>query len=80
MVGAQLGPYERELEHVFLGGEGHTLGAFRARCRALSALSDRVRERVLDVREPNHKALERLPETLWESQVYALGPLRDAGE
>ena len=80
VVGVQLGPYERELEHVFLGGEGHTLGAFRARCRALEALSDRVRERVLDVREPNHKALQKLPETLWESQVYTLGPLRDAGE
>ena len=80
VVGVQFGPYERELEHVFLGGEGHTLRAFRARCRALEALSDRVRERVLDVREPNRKALERLPETLLESQVYTLGPQRDAGE
>ena len=80
MVGAQLGPYERELEHVFLGGEAHTLRAFRERCRAMDALSDRVRARVLDVREPNRKALERLPETLWESQVYVLGPQRDAGE
>ena len=80
VVGAQLGPYERELEHVFLGGERNTLRAFRERCRALEALSDRVRERVLDVREPNRKALEGLPETLWESQVYFLGPQRDAGE
>ena len=80
VVAAQLGPYERELEHVFLGGEAHTLAAFRARCRALEALSERVRERVLDVREPNHKALLRLPDTLWESQVHVLGPLRDAGE
>ena len=80
VVGAQLGPYERDLEHVFLGGEAHTLRAFQARCRALEALSDRVRERMLDVREPNRKALERLPETLWESQVYVLGPQRDAGE
>lgn len=80
VVAAQLGPYERELEHIFLGGEGHTLGAFRERCRALDALSGRVRARVLDVREPNHKALLGLPETLWESQVYVLGPLRDAGE
>ena len=43
VVGAQLGPYERELEHVFLGGEAHTLRAFRERCRAMDALSDRVR-------------------------------------
>ena len=78
VVGVQLGPYERELEHVFLGGEAHTLRAFQERCRALQGLSDRVRERVLDVREPNRKALERLPETLWESQVYDLGPQRDA--
>ncbi len=80
VVGAQLGPYERELEHVFLGGEAHTLRAFRERCRALEALSDRVRGRVLPVREPNRKALEGLPETLWESQVYDLGPQRDAEE
>lgn len=80
VVGAQLGPHERELEHIFLGGEAHTLRAFRERCRAMDALSDRVRERVLHVREPNRKALERLPETLWESQVYDLGPRRDAAE
>ena len=80
VVGVQLGPYERELEHIFLGGERNTLRAFRERCRAMEALSDRVRERVLDVREPNRKALEGLPETLWESQVYFLGPQRDAGE
>ena len=47
---------------------------------AMDALSDRVQERVLSIREPNRKALERLPETLWESQVYDLGPQRDAGE
>ena len=40
----------------------------------MDALSDRVRERVLDVREPNRKALERLPEMLWESEVYDAGP------
>ena len=29
-----------------------------------------MRSRVLNIREPSHEALQKLPQTLWESVVY----------
>ena len=65
-----LGPYERKIDHFFLGGEASTLVGFRDRCLYLKQFDNVLRKRVLDVREPGHEALERLPRTLWESVVY----------
>ena len=66
-------PYAADLEHVFLGGERMTLLAFRSRCRYLAGLSDRIRQRVLSVREPSHQALEQIPQEVWKSRLYRLG-------
>ena len=63
-------PYERKLDHFFLGGEASTLVGFRGRCTYLKTFDKVLRKRVLDIREPGHEALEKLPRTLWESIVY----------
>ncbi len=63
-------PYERKLDHFFLGGEASTLVGFRGRCTYLKTFDKVLRTRVLDIREPGHEALEKLPRTLWESIVY----------
>jgi hypothetical protein len=63
-------PYERKLDHFFLGGEASTLVGFRGRCTYLKTFENVLRARVLDIREPGHEALEKLPRTLWESIVY----------
>ncbi len=70
----RLGPYEREVEHFFLGGEAHTLAGFREWCPWAERFGAVARKRVLDVREPNHEALVALPRTLWESVVYEVSP------
>jgi hypothetical protein len=63
-------PYERKLDHFFLGGEASTLVGFRGRCTYLKTFNKVLRTRVLDIREPGHEALQKLPRTLWESIVY----------
>ena len=63
-------PYERKLDHLFLGGEASTLVGFSARCTYLKTFDKIVRSRVLNVREPSHEALKKLPRMLWESIVY----------
>ena len=63
-------PYEQKLDHFFLGGEASTLVGFRGRCTYLKTFDKVLRTRVLDIREPGHEALEKLPRTLWESIVY----------
>ena len=71
---ARLAPYERDIEHFFLGGEAHTLAGFREWCPWAERFSSVARKRVLDVREPGHDALVALPKTLWESVVYEVAP------
>ena len=43
---------------------------FRGRCTYLKTFNKVLRTRVLDIREPGHEALQKLPRTLWESIVY----------
>ena len=71
---ARVGPYEKEIEHFFLGGEAHTLAGFRDWCPWAERFGALARKRVLDVREPGHDALVALPAKLWESVVYEVAP------
>ncbi len=68
----RLGPYEGELERVFLGGEGHTLTAFLKECAFLRGMKGRIAGRLLAVREPRRRELERMPRQIWMSRVLAL--------
>jgi len=63
---------ERELDHVFLAGDRHTLGAFLKRCPYLRRLEDRTMKRLLPVAQPGQAALEAMPREIWKSQVLLL--------
>ncbi len=65
----KLGPYEKELQHVFLGGERHTLAGFQKECPILQRLQPLVSGRILPVREPRRRELERMPIEIWKSRV-----------
>jgi hypothetical protein len=68
-VQARFEPVERELDHVFLGGDRHTLGAFLKRCPYLRRLEDRTMKRLLPVARPGQDALEAMPREIFKSQV-----------
>ena len=68
-VQARFEPVERDLDHVFLGGDRHTLGAFLKRCPYLRRLEDRTMKRLLPVARPSQDALETIPREIFKSQV-----------
>ena len=68
-VQARFEPVERDLDHVFLGGDRHTLGAFLKRCPYLRRLEDRTMKRLLPVARPGQEALEAMPREILKSQV-----------
>ena len=69
VVSQKLGPYENQLERVFLGGERHTLSGFVKQCPFLQRLEPLISSRILSVREPRRRELERMPNEIWKSRV-----------
>lgn len=69
VVRARFEPVERHLDHVFLGWDRHTLGAFLKRCPYLRRLEDRTMKRRLPVARPGLAALEAMPREIFKSQV-----------
>lgn len=69
VVRQKLGPYEKQLERVFLGGERHTLSAFVNECPFLQRLEPITSTRILPVREPRRRELERMPNEIWKSRL-----------
>ncbi len=65
----KLGPYEKQLERVFLGGERHTLSGFVKECPFLQRFEPITSTRILPVREPRRRELERMPNEIWKSRV-----------
>ncbi len=67
-----LGPYERQLDYLLLGGERHTLRAFRERCQYVQGFGDRLLGRVLQVDRPGREELEGIGREVWKGQVLVL--------
>ena len=61
-------------DHVFLGGEAHTLRAFVRRCPHLSALEPKTLSRRLAVHRPGQAALDSIAHEVWKSRVLTFGP------
>ena len=70
VVSDQFSSYWGQLDRVFLSGERMTLNGFLLSCEKLAPLRDLVAKRVLNIREPSHKALELLPQDIWRCHVY----------
>jgi hypothetical protein len=69
VVRARFEPVEQDLDHVFLGGDRHTLGAFLKRCPYLRRLEGRTMKRLLPVARPGQAALEAMPREILKSRV-----------
>ena len=69
VVREKWGPYQQELDHIFLGGERHTLTGFVKECPFIQRLEPLIAERILPVGEPRRRELDRMPRELWMSKV-----------
>ena len=72
VVKDQFGPFENQLDYIFLGGERYTLLGFLKRCDYLRGMSSKILARVLNVRQPKRQSLEKSIETIWESRVLSV--------
>jgi hypothetical protein len=68
-VRERLEPHVGQLDHLFYGGERHTLAAFRKRCPFLLDLDHLTSEARLNVREPGQATLEAAINEVWTSDV-----------
>jgi peptide subunit release factor 1 (eRF1) len=74
---AKLEPHAAEIEHFVLGGDRHTLLAFRKQCGWLERFGERIMPRVLPVRgDPRRDSLDAALDAIWSSDVY----IADAAE
>jgi hypothetical protein len=68
-----LGPHERALDCVFLGGDRLTLQAFRGQCPYLDRFGERLMARMLQVPgDPRRASLDAVPRELTVLDVYDL--------
>lgn len=64
----RLTPYRSRLEALFLGGDRHTVQAFRPECRWLQEFGNRVQVRFLNTPEPRHETLNLAYDLIWRSE------------
>lgn len=66
-----LAPYEKNIDHILLGGEASTLSGFTDRCRYISNMSHKTLDRRLSIDKPNQKTLEKIAFEAWKSRVFS---------
>lgn len=72
---ATIGPYEAEVQHVFLGGDRRTLQAFRKECDYFERFGDRLMARLLPAPgDPRLAMLASMPREIWSSDVWEWRP------
>jgi len=70
-----LAPYDSEIEHMILGGDRHTVAAFRKECSYFDGYGERLMSRVLHVPgDPRRATLEAMPREVWSSDVWTIEP------
>jgi hypothetical protein len=71
----RLAPYERQIGHVFLGGDRLTLQRFRKVCAYFDGFGERLSPRILHVHgDPRKAQLEAIPREVWSSDVWTYEP------
>jgi hypothetical protein len=72
---ATLAPYEREIEHLFVGGDRQALIGFRKQCDALDRFGPRLMSRHLHIPgDPRKASLDAAPREVWMSTVLFCEP------
>lgn len=67
-------PFGGGIDHIFMGGERHTLKLFVDRCGLAQRLAPITLGRTLAVERPGKRALEKMPYEIWKSRVYVFSP------
>ena len=70
--------YGGPFDHLLLGGDRHTLLAFRKRCAYLERLESIRLPRILNVDDPKLDTLRTLPRLIYTSRVITSAPLAPA--
>ncbi|HVC30412.1 MAG TPA: Vms1/Ankzf1 family peptidyl-tRNA hydrolase [Steroidobacteraceae bacterium] len=68
----RLAPFSGRIEALFLGGDRHTVQAFRPECRFLQEFGDRLQARFLNTPEPRHETLKLACDMIWRSDWIEL--------
>lgn len=68
--------YEKDIDHILLGGEASTLSGLTDRCRFLQNLSDKTLTRRLAIERPDQKTLKNIAFEAWKSRVYSFQSIR----
>ena len=67
------GPYESRIDHLFFGGEKHTINGFQKRCIYINRFKNQTLERsLLFQHDPNQKTLENIHKEVWKSKLYEI--------
>ena len=61
--------YFDKMDHIFLGGERHTLNGFKKRCPDILNYEYKIMDRLLDVNIPNQKSLSVIYRQVYSSNV-----------
>ena len=69
-VRAQLEPYAKQIDYVFLGGERLTLNGFLNVCPHMVQYRERTLSRLLNIRDPKRDTLEAVGQMLSQCRVY----------
>ena len=64
-----LGPIEKRLDYLMLGGETHTLNGFIKQCDLVQRLGSITLARRLNVERPGKKAFDKVSNEIWKSSV-----------
>ena len=63
------GEYIDSMDHIFLGGEKHTLNGFKKRCSVINRHNHKIMNRVLDIDIPNKKTLDVVYRQVYSSKL-----------
>ncbi len=70
---ATLTPYEKEIEHVFLGGDRLLLIEFRKQCNYFDRFGDKIADRTLPLTgDPRRATLDTIPREVCSSTAYTV--------
>lgn len=70
---ATLTPYEKEIEHVFFGGDRLLLIEFGKQCNYFHRFGEKIAQRTLPLTgDPRRATLDTIPRVVWSSTVYTV--------
>ena len=67
----------KNIDHIFLGGEVHTLNGFKKRCSFINKYDQKVMTRILDINIPNQKTINSIARQVYSSKLITYELIQD---